>query len=60
MVSQAAEQGYANAQQALGLMYEKGWGLPTDQEQAIIWYRKAAKQGWQGAKVALKRLNVDQ
>jgi uncharacterized protein len=31
----AAEQGYANAQHALGLMLENGWGLPKDQQQAI-------------------------
>jgi Sel1 repeat len=34
----AAEQGYANARHALGLMLENGWGLPKDQQQVIEWF----------------------
>lgn len=40
-----AEQGYDNAQVALGAMYYKGQGLPQEYKQAIKWYRLAAEQG---------------
>jgi membrane associated rhomboid family serine protease/TPR repeat protein len=41
----AAELGDANAQFALGMMYENGYGLPKDTALALQWYRKAADQG---------------
>jgi hypothetical protein len=42
----AAEQGHANAQNSLGVMYVRGrGGLPQDDKQAVEWYRKAAEQG---------------
>ena len=41
----AAEQGYANAQSALGIFYAKGEGLAKDSVQAVLWFRKAAEQG---------------
>ena len=41
----AAEQGYADAQNCLGEMYEKGRGVPKDEAEAAKWYRKAAEQG---------------
>ncbi len=40
-----AEQGLANAQFNLGLMYRKGQGVPQDDAEAARWYRKAAEQG---------------
>ena len=40
-----AEQGNADAQFNLGLMYEKGWGVPQDYKTAMKWYRLAAEQG---------------
>lgn len=40
-----AEQGQANAQFILGLMYAEGRGLPKDEAEAVRWYRKAADQG---------------
>ena len=40
-----AEQGNAKAQYNLGLMYDKGQGLPQDDREALKWYRKAAEQG---------------
>ncbi len=40
-----AEQGDADAQHALGLMYALGRGVPKDDQQAAAWYRKAAEQG---------------
>ena len=40
-----AEQGNANAQYNLGVMYGKGDGVPQDYAEAVKWYRKAAEQG---------------
>lgn len=42
---QAAEQGQAQAQYHLALMYQKGQLVPQDDAQAIHWFRKAAEQG---------------
>ena len=42
---QAAEQGYATAQNNLGDCYYDGQGVTQDYAQAVSWYRKAAKQG---------------
>jgi TPR repeat protein len=41
----AAEQGFAEAQCNLGVMYRLGRGVPQDDAEAMRWYRKAAKQG---------------
>ena len=40
-----AEQGYAQAQGGLGMMYERGLGVKQDDFKAVNWYRKAAEQG---------------
>ncbi len=40
-----AEQGIAEAQFNLGLMYWHGRGVPQDSAEAAKWYRKAAEQG---------------
>jgi len=40
-----AEQGDADAQYNLGLMYDKGHGVAQDYKEAMKWYRKAAEQG---------------
>ena len=40
-----AEQGDAEAQNNLGLMYSTGKGVPQDYANAMKWYRKAAEQG---------------
>ncbi len=40
-----AEQGHANAQIILGLMYDNGRGVPQDYAKALRWWRKAAEQG---------------
>ena len=42
----AAEQGTAKAQNNLGVMYDKGQGVPQDYIEAVKWYRKAAEQGY--------------
>lgn len=41
----AAEQGYADAQFNLGLLYASGEGVPQDMAQAAELFRKAAEQG---------------
>lgn len=40
-----AEQGDANSQYNLGLMYARGQGVARDYKQAAQWYEKAAQQG---------------
>ena len=39
-----AEQGDADAQYKLGVMYASGRGVPQDDAQAVAWYRRAAEQ----------------
>ena len=43
--SPLAAQGYAEAQNNLGVMYENGTGVPQDYKEAVRWYRLAAAQG---------------
>jgi len=45
----AALNGYADAQNSLGYMYENGYGVQKSKELAIEWYKKAARQGNQTA-----------
>ncbi|MEO8740120.1 MAG: tetratricopeptide repeat protein [Casimicrobiaceae bacterium] len=45
----AADQGSAEAQVSLGVMYENGQGVLRDYEKTLGWYRKAADQGHFGA-----------
>ncbi len=40
-----AEQGDAQGQNGLGVLYENGWGVPKDERTAATWYNLAAKQG---------------
>ena len=44
-VQKAAEQGLAEAQHDLGVMYIQGFGVAQDYKQAVAWFRKAAEQG---------------
>ncbi len=48
-----AEQGDAQAQHNLGMMYESGQGVPKDDNKAVEWYRKAAEQGHANAQYSL-------
>ena len=41
----AAEQGDAEAQFSLGVMYDFGEGVPQNDTEAVRWYRMAAEQG---------------
>ena len=49
----AAEQGDAQAQNNLGMMYFQGWGVPKDDKEAIKWFRVAASQGYALARAIL-------
>ncbi len=53
IVRPLAEQGYPYAQFNLGVLYDNGYGMPEDNAQAMIWYRKAAEQGLPQAQVNL-------
>jgi len=46
LVRPFAEQGYAVAQFKLGVMYERGWGVPRDTKEAFKWNRLAVEQGF--------------
>jgi hypothetical protein len=45
LIRPPAEQGNADAQFGLGVMYSKGHGVPQDYAAAASWFRKAADQG---------------
>ena len=51
--SELANQGYADAQNNLGFMYENGQGVLQDDLKAIRWYRKAAEQEYVRAQTNL-------
>jgi len=40
-----ADAGNTRAQTYLGVLYDNGQGVPQDDAQAVVWYRKAADQG---------------
>ena len=45
----AADQGLAQAQFSLGVMYDQGRGMPKKVAKALSWFRKAAAQGFPAA-----------
>ena len=49
----AAEQGDAEAQFSLGVMYDNGEGVSQDYAEAVKWYRLAAEQGLASAQADL-------
>ena len=51
-----ADQGNARAQFNLGVMYERGQGVPQFDTEAVQWYRKAAEQGHASAQFNLGML----
>ena len=50
---QLAEQGKAEAQYNLGLMYSLGKDIPKNDPEAIKWYLRAAEQGFAEAQTNL-------
>jgi uncharacterized protein len=52
----SAEQGNATAQNRLGLLYNRGQGVPQDRLLAKQWFEKSAEQGDAGAEVNLGTL----
>ena len=48
--------GDASAQYRLGVMYEKGQGIPQDDSQAAVWYLKAAIQDDSRAQFAIAEM----
>jgi hypothetical protein len=50
---QAADRGHAGAQYYLGMIYEKGAGVPKDVAAALNWYRQSATNGYAEAGVTL-------
>lgn len=54
----SADQGYANAQYNLGVLYLHGQGVKLDREAALRWLRMAAGQNHQPAMAALQKLGV--
>jgi len=52
----AAERGFAEAQNNLGLMYVLGRGVPQDDSAAVRWFRKAAEQGYAPAQSNLSEM----
>lgn len=51
-----AEQGNADAQWGMGVLYDSGDGVPLDDAEAMKWYRLAAKQGFALAQYGLALL----
>ncbi len=52
-IRKAANQGLADAQKFLGILYVNGQGVPQDYAEAAKWYRKAADQGNASAQYSL-------
>ena len=48
-----AEQGVAEAQVNLGVIYRDGYYVPPDNFEAVRWFRRAAEQGHAGAQYSL-------
>lgn len=54
-----AEEGNADAQYNLGVIYERGQGIPQNYTQAVYWYQKAAEQGHEAAENNLAGMYLD-
>ena len=54
----AAEQGNADAQSILGIMFSYGQGVPQNYAEAMKWFRKSADQGNADAQVGLAMIGM--
>lgn len=52
----AAQRGKPEAQNTLGRLYDIGFGMKMDHEQAALWYQRAASQGYATAQFNLASL----
>lgn len=55
----AANQGHAEAQYNLGVMYDTGDGVPQSFKEAVKWYRRAADRGYAKAQFNLGSMYID-
>ena len=55
----AAEQGDAEAQNNLGVMYIEGQGVPQDNKEAVKWLRLSAEQRDEQAQINLALMHDD-
>ena len=58
-LEKAANQDLPEAQYLFGKCFETGSGTITDKSVAVIWYEKAAKQGYTAAQIAWDKLKAD-
>ena len=58
--SLSAEQGYAEAQFNLGLMYADGLGVAKDYAEAIKWLKLAAEQKFEAAQFQLETMHFNE
>ena len=58
-IRRMAEQGSAEAQHGLGVMYAEGRGVAQDEAEAVRWYRQAAEQGHADAQFTLGSMYLD-
>ncbi len=56
----AADGGYAGAQNSLGVMYARGLGVEKNCAKAVEWYSRAADQGYRIASLNLERTSCIQ
>jgi hypothetical protein len=59
LFAQAAAHGHAAAQYYLGMMYEKGEGVPKDRMVALRWYTQSATNGYEEAAATLGNIYSD-
>ena len=55
----AADQADAVGEYYMGVLHEKGWGVPRDTHEAVRWYAKSAAQGDTDAIECLRELATD-
>ena len=59
LIEKAAQQGYAKAQNNLGLRYTDGKGVEQNKEKAVYWFEQAAKQVYDWGQINLAACYAD-